>query len=289
MGMLVPWQLVLQLSALVLQAGATAQATVTMQGGDEADDATTAAHRLPGIRVSLSRARPAMTPYQQQYMAAVEAEAKAASDAATPFVLAALEDPWFRAGLHACCPSVASLNSESLLQRFRDETAISEMTHSFDVDLSDSGGHMAGGVGGKNGNFLGDPPLAVYMNSSHFYNLWEVAYLNITSYQALHAEVGAEEGLFVSGALAGSEALPRLYERCCMHCIVVVVFVGFRRGSAGLPAAATPATQAARSVCQRRSRRRRSVRYVSPHLPSSPGRQSSSFHNYHTNLVASNA
>jgi hypothetical protein len=214
--MLVPRQLLLKLSALVLQAGTTAQATVTTLGGDDPDDAATAAHRLPGL--SLSRAQPAMSPYQQQYMAAVEAEAKAASDAATPFVLAALEDPRFRAGLHACCPSVASLNSESLLQRFRDETAISEMTHSFDVDLSDSGGHMGGGVGGKNGNFLGDPPLAVYMNSSHFYNLWEVAYLNITSYEALHAEVGAEEGLFVSGALPGSAALPRLSERCCMHC-----------------------------------------------------------------------
>jgi hypothetical protein len=39
------------------------------------------------------------------------------------------------------------------------------------------------------------------MNSSHFYNLWEVAFLNITSYETLHAEAGAEQGLFVSSFL----------------------------------------------------------------------------------------
>ena len=136
-----------------------------------------------------------MSKYQEEYMAGVQAEAKAASDAATPFVLQALEEPAFRAGLEACCPNVASLSARDLLQRYRDEVSVSEMTHNFDLDL---GAHssMGGHAGGKNGNGLGDPPLSVYANSSHFYNLWEVAFLNITSYDVLHGEAGAEQGLF---------------------------------------------------------------------------------------------
>ena len=189
----------LRLAALLLlqSSWSAGQAAAARPEGDEA----TVARRLfaAGRHPSLSK----MTPYQQQYMSKVHAEAKVASDAATPAVLAALDDARLRAGLRACCPSVASLSSESLLQRFRDETAVSEMTHNFDVDLSSGGGggHMAGAAGGKNGNGLGDPPLAIYMNSSHFYNLWEVAFLNITSYETLHAEAGAEQGLFVSSFL----------------------------------------------------------------------------------------
>ena len=45
-----------------------------------------------------------------------------------PFVLQALEEPAFRAGLEACCPNLASLSPKDLLQRYRDEVSISEMT-----------------------------------------------------------------------------------------------------------------------------------------------------------------
>jgi hypothetical protein len=181
---------------LLCQAAAAEQGVAEDDLLADDDDAAQPARRLPRTMAKLRH--PGMTPYQEQYMAAVQAEAKAASEAATPYVLAALEDPSFRAGLGACCPSVASLSSQDLLQRYRDQTAISEMTHNFDVDLTTSaGGHkMAGAAGGKNGNGLGDPPLAVYTNSSHFYNLWEVAYMNITSYEVLHGEAGAEQGLF---------------------------------------------------------------------------------------------
>ena len=47
-----------------------------------------------------------------------------------------------------------ALSAKDLLQRYRDEVSVSEMTHNFDLDL---GAHssMGGHAGGKNGNGLG--------------------------------------------------------------------------------------------------------------------------------------
>ena len=144
------------------------------------DDAAVAAPPPPG-----------MSAYQAEYMAGVQTVAEAASTAATPFVLKVLADPTFRAGLAACCPSVSPLDDQALLEAYRAETRLAEMTHNFDVNLE--GWDNQGG-----GNFLGDPNLGVYSANwtDHFYNLWEVAYLNITRYSRLEGESGAEVGLF---------------------------------------------------------------------------------------------
>eukprot|EP01052_Picozoa_sp_SAG31_P055998 SAG31_NODE_15780_length_739_cov_1.120313_2_plen_179_part_01 len=152
-----------------------------------------AAHASLPTRAGLvsSTAPPGMSSYQVRYMAGVKEAAEAASAAATPYVLKALADPLFRAGLASCCPSVAKLSGEDLLQQYRELTQLAEMTHNFDVNLE--GWDNQGG-----GNFLGDPNLGVYSANwtDHFYNLWEVAQLNITQFSRLNTEAGAEVGLF---------------------------------------------------------------------------------------------
>ena len=76
---------------------------------------------------AISPPPPGMSTYQAQYMAGVQKVAEAASAAATPHVLAALADPTFRDGLANCCPSVADLNGEQLLTKYRELTRIAEM------------------------------------------------------------------------------------------------------------------------------------------------------------------
>jgi hypothetical protein len=125
-------------------------------------------------------------------------------------VLQALADTGFRAGLAACCPRLAQLAAPALLEAYRAETRLAEMTHNFDVNLEGwdkARSHCRfvllplihfipesltysvplflkrqcdrtlGWDNQGGGNFLGDPNLGVYSANwtNHFYNLWSVA------------------------------------------------------------------------------------------------------------------
>ena len=76
-----------------------------------------------------------MSPVQIALMDETQCGAKAASDSATPCVLAALDEPDFRQGLSRCCPQLAVLPALALLEAYRAGTRVSEMTHGFDVDV----------------------------------------------------------------------------------------------------------------------------------------------------------
>jgi hypothetical protein len=97
---------------------------------------------------------PSMSGVQIALLRETQREAQAASAQASPFVLAALDDPAFRRGLSHCCPNIAELPAPELLERYRAETRLSEMTHNFDVSLPTMA--HGGGQGGKKGNNLGD-------------------------------------------------------------------------------------------------------------------------------------
>ena len=102
-----------------------------------------------------------LSPYQQQYMEGVRARAKAASQAATPAVLAALDDAELRAALRTCCPGIATLSAAELLDWYERAIGVSELVHNFNAAPPAPGQRGHGG----------DPDLAVYSNSTWFFNL----------------------------------------------------------------------------------------------------------------------
>ena len=94
---------------------------------------------------------PPMTAWQKDYMAFVQADAAQASATARPDLLAALDDPDFRAVLTGCCPLLSKMPSEALLDWYHAQIDVSEMVHNFNAEPPPQGGHHHGG----------DPVLAV--------------------------------------------------------------------------------------------------------------------------------
>eukprot|EP01050_Picozoa_sp_SAG11_P003653 SAG11_NODE_212_length_12275_cov_5.098308_9_plen_444_part_00 len=138
----------------------------------------------------LPPAPPAMTPWQTKYMEGVSATAKAASAAARPALLRALDDVELRAGLGACCAGIATLPAPALLEWWHAQTDVSEMVHNFNAAPPAPGQHGHGG----------DPPLDVYGDpaASWFYNLWEICpgVLNLTAQPCGGPEDAGETGMF---------------------------------------------------------------------------------------------
>jgi hypothetical protein len=129
---------------------------------------------------------PPMSGYQQSYVKGVSQRAAAASAAATPDLEAALDDPAFRKNLTLCCPNIASKTGAELLTWFQAQVGVSEMVHNFNAEPPAPGGHHG----------AGDPDLAVYANSTWFFNLWEPSVLNLTKQQAGGPEDAMEAGPF---------------------------------------------------------------------------------------------
>ena len=129
---------------------------------------------------------PPMTSLQVQYMARVERKAQAASEAAVPALLGALDDHEFRQTLTECCPDIAQLKADELLAWYQRQTDVSEMVHNFNAAPPTAGQHGHGG----------DPDLEVYENSTWFYNLWEPWVLNLTSASPGGPEDAMEAGPF---------------------------------------------------------------------------------------------
>jgi hypothetical protein len=72
---------------------------------------------------------PFMSAAQHSIVRNIEKDAAPASAAATPQLLAALDDAALRQTLSECCPEVASLTASELLARFEAEAAVAEITH----------------------------------------------------------------------------------------------------------------------------------------------------------------
>ena len=72
---------------------------------------------------------PEQTADQIQIFNHAKATAKIASAAATSAVLDFFDSTSFREMLHDCCPNVALLSSQELLERYRAEAAVAELAH----------------------------------------------------------------------------------------------------------------------------------------------------------------
>ena len=122
---------------------------VTLAGVVAMVSAATAAELLPPTPAP-------MTSLQISYMARVELKAQAASEAAVPELLTALDDTAFRAALAGCCPDIAQLKSDKLLAWYQRQVNVSEMVHNFNAEPPTGQQHGHGG----------DPDLDVYENST---------------------------------------------------------------------------------------------------------------------------
>eukprot|EP00928_Gymnodinium_smaydae_P040331 TRINITY_DN27361_c0_g1_i3.p1 TRINITY_DN27361_c0_g1~~TRINITY_DN27361_c0_g1_i3.p1 ORF type:complete len:499 (-),score=80.16 TRINITY_DN27361_c0_g1_i3:207-1703(-) len=71
------------------------------------------------------------TENQKTIWKTMAAKAKAASEAATPEVLAFFASKGFRDGIKDCCPELLSLSAEQMLARFRQEVQATEIVHAF--------------------------------------------------------------------------------------------------------------------------------------------------------------
>ena len=107
---------------------------------------------------------PRQTAVQRALLAELEPRAAAASAAATPRVLALLGSDAFKAGLAACCPTIASKTPAELLALLEAEVAVAELTHNF-APINDS--------------WENDVSIATLGNATYFYNLWELSFLGL--------------------------------------------------------------------------------------------------------------
>lgn len=74
---------------------------------------------------------PLQTEYQKALFSEIAFNAKVASEAATPQVLAFFASAEFRAALSQCCPMAAQFSPEDILNRYRAETRAAELAHAF--------------------------------------------------------------------------------------------------------------------------------------------------------------
>jgi hypothetical protein len=91
--------------------------------------------------------------------------AKAASDAATADVLTFFGSLEFKAAMEECCPLVAALSPQELLEAFRAETQVVELAHAFPLG-TDSAFRFT------------DVTLDILTSNDWFLNEWEVGFLS---------------------------------------------------------------------------------------------------------------
>lgn len=104
---------------------------------------------------------PEQTYYQKILVKQIMADAAIKSKAAEPALLAHFEQPLFRRGLDACCPSISKLPASELLRRLKEEVAVSEIVSGFDA-ASPSHSDSWWGMSIEEGR-----------NGSYFENQWE--------------------------------------------------------------------------------------------------------------------
>jgi hypothetical protein len=78
------------------------------------------------------------TSAQLQAFATKNAEAKAASEAATPGVLAFFDSSDFRTAMQSCCPKIASMSSHDILAWINAEALVNELAHSLPASAGKS-------------------------------------------------------------------------------------------------------------------------------------------------------
>jgi len=80
---------------------------------------------------------PIQTSAQIELVEAWAKEAKTASTAARVQLLALFDDDEFRSMLNSCCPDIASISADILLDRLRAEYRVAELAHSFWANFED--------------------------------------------------------------------------------------------------------------------------------------------------------
>mmetsp|Transcript_59870 Transcript_59870/g.143005 ORF Transcript_59870/g.143005 Transcript_59870/m.143005 type:complete len:590 (-) Transcript_59870:82-1851(-) len=126
-----------------------------------------------GARVLAS---PGLTQWQIDLMAKVEATAKELSDAAVPKLLANLDSNHLRQHLRECCPSLADLPAEDLLDLLQQQIEVSEVASGFPVLVDPTQMEPdAAGMSvdfGLNGSFFLNDWQAVLMHSTNPAEVW---------------------------------------------------------------------------------------------------------------------
>ena len=84
-----------------------------------------------GVQQQSFSTPPWQTDVQHELFASKQHEAQAASSAAHPKLVAFFGTAEVRHLLERCCPAVANLSSEALVERFRNEVRVAELAHSF--------------------------------------------------------------------------------------------------------------------------------------------------------------
>jgi hypothetical protein len=109
---------------------------------------------------------PFQTDNQKAIFAQKQADATVASTAATPVLLALLDEADVRSALHQCCPSLADVPSPTLLERLRAEVAAAEIAHTL----------PAGGD-----DFFTDVTVALLSEFDWFLNPWQVRLVDLAA------------------------------------------------------------------------------------------------------------
>jgi hypothetical protein len=97
-------------------------------------------------------------------MSRIQSEAAVASQRATPKLLELLDDPDFRRRFATVVPFLAGLSAAQLLERYRNEVAVTEITHNFPA------AHELATFNSV------DVDLRLLANASYFWNQWEIQY-----------------------------------------------------------------------------------------------------------------
>lgn len=150
-------------------------------------------------------APPRQSDYQRHAFKLIRARASLASRAATPSVLAALDDAGFRALLAQLLPDFAALGAAELLRHLRDEIAVAEMIHNLPANTSEVSAFNAV-----------DADLAMLSEMSYLPNQWEVGYVRAnrsepgTLLEWMLPQAAAETGMyglrpFTGGGMPGFE------------------------------------------------------------------------------------
>eukprot|EP01050_Picozoa_sp_SAG11_P007902 SAG11_NODE_674_length_7801_cov_3.578032_1_plen_619_part_00 len=126
---------------------------------------------------------PRQSELQQRVFASHARNATAASPLATAKVLAAFGSPEFQAALRRCCPRVAGLSPQQLLSEFRAQMEVTEVIHNFHPVVNETSGRDVRPNSA-------DVTLAMLLNASFLYNMWELAPLNLTNDKYIEGWIG---------------------------------------------------------------------------------------------------
>jgi hypothetical protein len=115
---------------------------------------------------------PVQTDVQKFVFQTKSLQARAASEAATPEVVAFFESKEFRAAIKECCADLLAHSGKEILERFRAEARVAELAHAFPAELEKSESGVPINLD------LVDVTITDLQNRSWFMNEWQAKLLS---------------------------------------------------------------------------------------------------------------